>query len=240
MPESALNASRALFSLDDVSRRFSGRTVVNRVTLAVEPGELHLIVGPNGSGKSTLARLGAGLLRPNEGEVLVNGLDPRLVPDARRALGYLGHESQLYDDLTPLENLVFAARLHGLAAPVEAARQALRRFDVDPDLRSPVRRLSRGFVQRIGLARSVVHEPRLIIWDEPLTGLDAASVTRAVLVMAAERSRGAAMVVISHDLPALWPLGATVHVLHGGEILESGTMDGDLPGFQARYAALTA
>lgn len=239
MPETIPNPDQPLLSLDDVSRRFAARTVVNRVTLSVDAGEVHLIVGPNGSGKTTLARLAAGLLRPHAGDVRVAGADPRVSPAARRLLGYAGHESQLYSDLTPLHNLVFAARLQGRDNPALDARAALVRFDVDPASTVPVRRLSRGFVQRVALARSLVHGPRLLIWDEPLTGLDAASVARTVAVLEGLRREGTAVLLISHDLPALWALGARAHVLHGGEIAESAGTDEDLAAFQSRYAALT-
>ena len=179
------------------------RTVVNRVTLTVEPGEIHLIVGPNGSGKSTLARLGVGLLRPHHGRVRIDGSDPRAVEAVRARIGYLGHESQLYDDLSPLENLRFAARLHGLDDPDRAARTALDLVGVPADRPIKVRRLSRGFVQRVALARSLVHRPALLVWDEPLTGLDAGSVGRVIDLIAAEQGRGTAVMVISHDLPEL-------------------------------------
>lgn len=214
------------------------RTVVNRVTLAVDPGEIHLIVGPNGSGKSTLARLGVGLLRPHRGQVRVAGLDPRAAESARARLGYLGHESQLYDDLSPLENLRFAARLHGLADADRAARAALDLVGVPPDRPIKVRRLSRGYVQRVALARSLVHRPALLVWDEPLTGLDAGSVGRIVDLIAAEQGRGTAVMVISHDLPELWRLNAQVHVVRDGELALSADTAMGLADFRARHGAL--
>lgn len=240
MPDTPSRSHQPLLAIDDVSRRFGRRTVVNRVTLTVEPGEIHLVVGPNGSGKSTLARLGVGLLRPHAGAVRVGGHDPRTVPSARGALGYLGHESQLYDDLTPAENLEFAARLLGVSHPGAAAATALGRFGVDPEGRVPVRRLSRGYVQRIALARSLVHRPALLVWDEPLTGLDAPTVEATVAVIEAERARGAAVMLISHDLPELWRLAAQVHVVRDGEIRLSADTGMTLEQFRTSYAGLLA
>jgi len=212
--------------------------VVNRVTLAVEAGEIHLIIGPNGSGKSTIARLGVGLLRPHGGAVRIGGLDPRTEATARARLGYLGHESQLYHDLTPLENLRFGAELLGVPDRERAVAAVLDQFGVGDPRRVAVRRLSRGYVQRVALARSVVHRPELIVWDEPLTGLDAPTVARTVEIIEAERARGAAMVVISHDLPELWRLAARVHVVHDGEIRLSTDTATSLADFQAHYAGL--
>lgn len=240
MPDTPSRSHQPLLAIDDVSRRFGRRTVVNRVTLTVEPGEIHLVVGPNGSGKSTLARLGVGLLRPHGGAVRVGGHDPRTVPLARGSLGYLGHESQLYDDLTPSENLEFAARLLGVSHPGAAAATALGRFGVDPEGRVPVRRLSRGYVQRIALARSLVHRPALLVWDEPLTGLDAPTVEATVAVIEAERARGAAVMLISHDLPELWRLAAQVHVVRDGEIRLSVDTGLTLEQFRTSYAGLLA
>ena len=232
MPDPIPDLAPSLLTLDDVSRRFGGRTVLNRVTLAVEPGEIHLVVGPNGSGKSTLARLAVGLLRPHGGSVVLAGADPRRVDGVRTRIGFLGHESQLYDDLTPLANLQFAARLYGLANWDAAARTALARFEVAADTSIPVRRMSRGFIQRVALARSLVHRPGLLVWDEPLTGLDAARVERTIEVLKAEQAGGTGILLISHDLPDLWRLDARVHLLGGGEIQLSTDTGADLDQFR--------
>ncbi len=238
MPSPPASPIHHLLAIDDVSRRFGTRTVVNRVTLTVEPGEIHLIVGPNGSGKSTLARLGVGLLRPHHGQVRIDGSDPRAVEAVRARIGYLGHESQLYDDLSPLENLRFAARLHGLDDPDGAARTALDLVGVPADRPIKVRRLSRGFVQRVALARSLVHRPALLVWDEPLTGLDAGSVGRVIDLIAALQGRGTAVMLISHDLPELWRLRAQVQVIRDGEVAHSSDTSIDLRRFRDRHGAL--
>ncbi len=238
MPSSPNASHHHLLAIDDVSRRFGTRTVVNRITLTVDPGEVHLIVGPNGSGKSTLARLSVGLLRPHRGQVRIGGLDPRGVEAARARLGYLGHESQLYDDLSPLENLRFAARLHGVDDPDRAARAALDLVGVAPDRPIAVRRLSRGYIQRVALARSLVHRPALLVWDEPLTGLDAGTVSRVIDLISTEQRRGTAVILISHDLPELWRLPAQVHVIREGELVHSADTSLDLGQFRDRHGAL--
>jgi ABC-type multidrug transport system ATPase subunit len=227
-----------LLVIDDVSRRFGLRTVVSHVTLAIDAGEIHLIVGPNGSGKSTLARLGVGLLRPHQGAVRLSGRDPRTDPPIRSAIGFSGHESLLYDDLSPLDNLTFAARLHGLRGPAAVAHAALDRWHIGAERSVPVRKLSRGFVQRVALARSLVHTPALVVWDEPLTGLDSVTVERAVAVAAEERQRGAALVVISHVLPDLWRVHSHAHVIRAGEVALSTDSPGELAEFSQRYAEL--
>ena len=238
MPAPSRSPHQHLLAIDDVSRRFGTRTVVNRVTLTVDPGEIHLVVGPNGSGKSTLARLAVGLLRPHRGQVRIGGIDPRGVEQVRAQVGYLGHESQLYDDLSPLENLRFVAKLYGQTDPDGAARAALDLVGVEADRPMAVRRLSRGFVQRVALARSLVHRPALLVWDEPLTGLDAGSVGRVIDLISAEQGRGTAVVLISHDLPELWRLSAQVHIIRDGELAHSADTSIDLGQFKSQLGAI--
>ena len=225
-----------LLGLDQVSRRFGHRTVVDQVTLSVRPGEFHLLVGPNGSGKSTIARLGVGLLRPHQGTARVAGADPRSSENARRMIGYLGHESQLYADLTPVENLQFAARLHGLAQVDEAVATILDRLEVAAERLTAVRRLSRGYVQRVAICRSLIHRPSLLVWDEPLTGLDQSSLDRVVGLVESVLTEGVAVVLVSHDLPELWRLVGHVHVVEQGKIRFSATTATPLAEFRRQYA----
>lgn len=235
----APSSTQSLLVLDDVSRRFGVRTVVNRVTLTVEPGEIHLIVGPNGSGKSTLGRLAVGLLRPHGGTIRIRGADPRGAPASRASIGYAGHESHLYDDLTAEQNLEFSCRLHGVGDVAAAVAAVLDRLAVGTERHHRLRRLSRGYVQRVALARSLVQRPALVVWDEPLTGLDQRGVELALETIAAERDRGTGVVIVTHDLPELWRLPASVHVIHQGEIRLSADTSTDLAAFRREYGTLT-
>jgi heme ABC exporter ATP-binding subunit CcmA len=225
-----------ILQIDSVSRRFGRRTVIDGVSLEVQSGEIHSLVGPNGSGKSTLARLAAGLLRPHGGAVRIGGEDPRLAAEARRRIGYLGHASLLYGDLTPAQNLHFVGQLYGLA---DLDRTIAGRFDqlgVGPERDTPVRALSRGMTQRVALARSLLHRPSLLIWDEPFTGLDLASAARTVEAIRAAVAEGAAVVLISHELTELWRLTARIHVLARGVLRATADTSMALEAFRARYA----
>lgn len=233
-------ADTPVLSTSNVTRRFGRKAAVAGVSLSIGPGEIHALVGPNGSGKSTLARLVVGLLRPHSGSVAVGGHDPRLSAAARRLIGYLGHQSLLYRDLTPLENLHFVASLYQLSDPNAAATAALDDAGVGPERGTPLKRLSRGMVQRVALARSLVHRPALLVWDEPLTGLDQVSVARTVALMATVRASGTAVVLISHDLAELWRVSAQVHVLHRGTVRASADTSMPLDQFRARYAEVTS
>lgn len=167
------------------------------VSARFESGRVSMVLGPNGSGKSTLLSIVGTLARPTSGRVSHGSLG-RTRQEIRRVLGWVGHDSLCYADLTGRENIELAARLHGMAA--DAAFEAARaRFDLGAFAERPVRTYSRGQRQRVALARAVVHAPQLLLLDEPTTGLDAAAVERLNGVIRAEASRGATVIVVTHD-----------------------------------------
>lgn len=149
------------------------RSVLSGVDLDIAPGEIVAFTGANGSGKTTLLRCIAGRLRPDSGHV--GWLGVRFCkPGAARLIGMVAHEVQLYPFLTAQENLLFAARMHGLTCPAAAVRQWLHRAAIVPWGDWPAGELSRGMRQRVAIARALIHEPRVALLDEPFTGLDVA------------------------------------------------------------------
>lgn len=182
------------------------------VDLALGCGEVVVVSGPNGAGKSTLLSVLAQLARPTSGEVRYGRLE---ASEARAQIGVVAHASMLYADLTGRENLELARRLHGVAG--HGRTDALvDRFDLGPFYDRPVRTYSRGQLQRTSLARALVHSPRLVLYDEPSTGLDERSLDRLVDLVEAERDRGAIQLVITHD-PQFASRVATrrVHLVRG-------------------------
>ena len=228
--------SVAPLELEQVRRRFGRRDVVAGVSLRVGAGEVRLLVGPNGSGKSTLGRLAAGLLRPTAGTVRVGGRDPRGDGGSRGEIGFVGHQSLLYEDLTPRENLGFVARLYGLDDRAGRVERELDRLGVGPERELQVRRLSRGMVQRVALARALLAQPRLVILDEPFTGLDTPSTERLVGIIHDLRGAGVALLIVSHDLEPVWRVPARVTVLHQGSVRFEADTGLDLDQFRHRYA----
>jgi heme exporter protein A len=193
----------AAVELRSLWRAFGDRAVLRDVTIAVPPGGTLAVLGPNGAGKTTLLRVLATLLRPSSGEVEVLGRG--LPGDAWRVrgrIGFLGHEPLLYRDLTGAENLHFCARLHGLESEVTTERIAelLERVRMSRRANELVRNLSAGMVQRLAVCRALLHEPELLLLDEPRSHLDpeAAALVDPLLGSAPDRTR----VVVTHDVEA--------------------------------------
>ncbi len=167
------------------------------VSCQFDAGRVTAVLGPNGSGKSTLLSIAGTLARPTSGTVSYGDLGRnRLAVRAR--LGWLGHDSLCYPDLTGRQNIELAATLRGRSASDAFARVA-ERFELGAFADRPVRTYSRGQRQRVALARALVHEPTLLLLDEPTTGLDEAATRRLAAVVAEEAARGATVVLVTHD-----------------------------------------
>ena len=186
-------ADGAAIELDALTRAYGERLALDGVSLTLEPGRTLVIFGPNGAGKSTLLRVLATLLRPTEGTATVLG---RKLPDeawaVRGRIGFLGHESLLYRELTGRENLTFQARLFGVG--LERVDELLERLQLTRRADEPVRNLSRGTVQRMAVARAVLHDPELLLLDEPRANLDPAAGDLVEPLLS-----GRTRVITSHD-----------------------------------------
>ncbi len=226
-----------LLAATDLARAFGPHRVLRGISLSIDAGETLLVAGPNGAGKTTLLRILAGLMRPGAGEVRVRGR--RLShgdPDARRPIGLVSHQSLLYDDRTHAENLAFAARLYGLAKPAAAARDALALAGLADRGGATPRQLSRGLLQRAAIARALLHQPAVLLLDEPFTGLDARAAAQFRDLLRERAALGRALVIVTHQLAEAWELASRVAVLAGGrfalELPRAGALDDFLP----RYA----
>jgi len=186
-----------MIALEAVERRFGERVALNGVSVRVEEGQTLVVLGPNGAGKTTLLRVLAGLLRPHAGEARVLGAAlPAEAWKLRGRVGLVAHEPLLYRDLTPRENLRFHARLHSVdARRVDDVLDAVGMSERADD---PLTELSRGMVQRVAAARAVLHDPPLLLLDEPWAGLDPAAVELLEPVIG--RASGRTRVVVTHDV----------------------------------------
>lgn len=225
-----------LLQANAVERRFGNLRVLRGVSLSVAPGECHLVIGPNGAGKTTLVRILAGLARPSAGTLELSGAPFRGEAAARRAIGLLSHQSHLYDDLSAVDNLAFAARLYGIEAdPVGLASAHLAALGVTERLGESVRTLSRGTAQRVAIARAFLHAPRVLLLDEPFTGLDPASSDHVVRLLTGELRAGRGLVLVSHDVHEAWMLATHVHVMIRGAWVIDEPKSGALEPFLVRY-----
>lgn len=186
-----------MISLEGVERHYGERVALSGVSVRVEEGQTLVVFGANGAGKTTLLRVLAGLLRPHAGDATVLGADlPNEAWKLRGKVGLLAHEPLLYRELTPRENLRFQARLHGVApGRVDTVLEAVGMSGRGDD---PLSELSRGMVQRVAAARAVLHDPPLLLLDEPWAGLDPAAVTRLAPLIGV--ASGKTRVVVTHDV----------------------------------------
>jgi heme exporter protein A len=189
------------------------------VSCRFEASKVTVVRGPNGSGKSTLLSLVGTLTRASSG-VVDHGALGRRRSDVRRQLGWVGHDSLCYPDLSGRQNIELAARLQGCQVS-RAYERAAARFDIAAFGGRPVRTYSRGQRQRIALARALVHEPMLLLLDEPTTGLDPASAEKLTAIVKEEARRGATVVVVTHDLGFAAALEADVVALERGRRVDA-------------------
>lgn len=227
-----------MIEIRGLTKAFGSRTALAGIDLDIAAGERVLLVGPNGAGKTTLLRILASLARPTRGTVRIAG-QASATPAARRMIGYLSHASMLYDDLTARQNLRFYARMYGIpdaASQVEALLVAVGLARRANDL---VRTYSRGMQQRLAVARAVLHHPRLLLLDEPYTGLDTASTEALTAYLQTLLQGGRTLIVATHHPAEEGRLAERVVVLRAGRVAADEAL-GDPDGFSARYRAALA
>jgi heme ABC exporter ATP-binding subunit CcmA len=208
-----------------VSRNFGRRRALNGVTFSIGRGQVVALLGANGSGKSTLLSIAATLLEPSSGEVRYGSVTAREGgPGLRRRIGLLGHDLYIYPELTAAENLRFFAELYGVARPRERVDEALALAALTDRADDVAGSFSRGMRQRLALERALLHAPTLLLLDEPFTGLDDVSAGALRERLASERTRGAIVLVTTHELEAIDTLVDAAYVLSRGKAspLEAG------------------
>jgi len=224
-----------------VTRRFGHVRALRGIDFRLGVGESLAVFGPNGAGKTTLLRVLAGLLKPDSGEVRFGG--ERLVranAAHRRRVGLISHYSLLYDGLTAAENLAFYARLYGIADPRAAAARGLAAVGLEPRGSDQVGTFSRGMVQRLAIARALLHDPDVMLLDEPFSGLDQRAAAALRDLLGRLRAERRTMVLVTHNIDEGLELATHVAIQVAGRFASLGRRDGDLAAYRARYAEATA
>jgi ABC-2 type transport system ATP-binding protein len=223
-----VNQTSSALALDirGLSKSFE-RPAVDGLNLSVAGGEFYTLLGSNGAGKTTTLRMVTGLLQPDRGSISVFGIDALARPiDAKRIMAWVSDEPMLYEKLTPMEYLNFIAGLWTIDGAVAAprARDLLSRFDLTRHAEERCERLSKGMRQKVALAGALVHEPRLIILDEPFTGLDAGS-SRVVKDVLRERVlTGCSVIMTTHILDVAERMADRIGVMAHGRLIADGTL----------------
>jgi heme ABC exporter ATP-binding subunit CcmA len=206
---------------DSVWKYFGDYPALRGATIEVRQGACMALLGRNGAGKTTLLRILASLSKPSKGEVTLLGRSARS-PEARRRIGYLGHGIGVYDDLSAFENLSLFGRLMGLTKPAEAANDALDRVGLSRVRDGLAREFSRGMRQRLAVARAFLHQPDLLLLDEPFTSLDDRAIAVLQQLLADARARGATIVMSTHQIREAMELASDVALLERGRMVFAG------------------
>jgi ABC-2 type transport system ATP-binding protein len=223
----ALDSPLAALEIRALTKCFD-RPAVDHLDLTVRAGEFYTLLGPNGAGKTTTLRMVAGLLRPDRGSISVFGIDALADPvEAKRIMAWISDEPMIYDKLTPFEYLEFVAGLWSIDAAVAEARakELIDWLGLAPHAHERCEGFSKGMRQKVALAGALVHDPRLIILDEPLTGLDAGSARQVKNVLRERVAAGDTVIMTTHILEVAERMADRIGVIAGGRLIAQGTLD---------------
>ncbi len=231
--------SETLIAVEKLDKLFGARWALHGVTFTIGHGEIVALVGPNGAGKTTLLRTIGTLARPTAGHVWIGKIPVSEHPNAARgALGFVGHQTFMYDDLTAQENLHFYARLYDLPNASARVRAVAERTGIAHRLNDLARTLSRGLQQRLTLARMLLHQPAVLLLDEPYTGLDKVAADLLDHIMLEAKSEGRAVLFSTHDLERGLAVCDRAIIMKAGKVAHDLPRAAwrDLAGFMEIYA----
>jgi ABC-2 type transport system ATP-binding protein len=217
-----------MIELNHLTKKFGDLVAVDDLTLKVERGEFFVVLGPNAAGKTTLLRVLAGLLKPTRGTARVAGFDVQTAPlEARRRLAYVPDLPFLYDKLTPLEFLRFTGQIFQMSESriQTAARELIPRFHLEAFAGKPIEGLSHGTRQRVAIVSALLHDPEVLVIDEPMVGLDPQH-SRVVKDVLKERAQHGATVFLStHQLSVAEEMADRIGIMHQGRLIAAGTRE---------------
>lgn len=228
--------------IQKLTKAFGHQIALRGVDLSVTAGAFLTLFGPNGAGKTTLIRILASLARPSTGTVHIGGQDlSKAATAVRRQIGLISHNPLLYGDLTPDENLRFFARMYDVPKPAARIDAVLERVGLTARRRDPVRTFSRGMVQRLTIARAILHDPQIMLLDEPYTGLDLQAADMLSLVLQELATSGRTVILTTHNLEQGLEMCDRAAILNRGRVVWEGQRsEVDLVSMKEIYRRATA
>ncbi len=215
-------ANEGLIVATKVTKRYGRKRVLNGVDLMVPQGQVMALLGANGAGKSTLMRIISGLTKPDRGEVVLGGVSTRKAGhEIRRYIGLVAHAPLLYDNLSAWDNLIFFARLYDIQQPAQRIEAVLHAVDLWQRRHDAVRTYSRGMTQRLAIGRAILHDPPVLLLDEPDTGLDPASAETLARLIRALGASNRAILLTTHNLERALMWSDSISLLADGRITRS-------------------
>ena len=232
-----MSGESALLLTRNLTKSFGRFTALRSLSIEIPRGESLTIVGRNGAGKTTFLKIVSSIIRSYTGDVEISGKNLKNSDDdTRRKIGFVSHESLLYKDLTVRDNLAFYARMYGVARADERIVEMIRRVDLEAKRDVVVRALSRGMKQRVSLARAFIHEPSILLLDEPFTGLDEKASEILDDFLAEFKRSGGTAVMVTHDIDRGWKHADRVVVFEKGRIAhETSPKESSLDAFRTEY-----
>jgi ABC-type multidrug transport system ATPase subunit len=205
-----------VITVSNVVKQFGRFAALRGVSAEFDSGKFYAVLGDNGAGKTTLLRALAGLAHPTKGTISILGTTP---PDACREIGYMAHPSLLYDEMSGMENLRYFARLYGIAGD-ERCAQVVRSVGLEPELTRPVGQYSQGMRQRMSLARAILHDPKILLLDEPFSNVDVHSAGEMVHLLRGMRDAGKTLFVVTHQAALLQGVADEFIWMQAGQIVD--------------------
>lgn len=223
-----MNDSNLMLKLSNLNKKFNGTWAVRNLNLEIYQKEIFALLGPNGAGKTTTLKLIAGLLKPSQGRIEIAGYDIQRQPlEAKRLLAYIPDEPYLYEKLSGREFLEFISQLYNLPSDLSGRiiSEYIEYFQMQAYIDNLIQGYSHGMKQRLVFSAAFLHEPKLVLIDEPLVGLDPASARRVKFLLKEKAEQGATIIVSTHTLSFAEELASRIGIIDGGELVSIGTLE---------------
>lgn len=216
-----------MIEVNNLVKKIGDKMILRNLKLTVAEGETIAVLGPNGAGKTTLLKTIATLTKPTSGDVKIFGLTPKdSILEIRQNIGYLPHASLLYDHFSPLENLVFYGKLYGVKDVENRSKALIEQVGLKFFTNEPVRGFSRGMIQRTAIARAIIHDPKLLLLDEPHTGLDQKAISILNDVIHEKKKDGLTTLMVTHDIKQAAAVCDRAIVIQNGRVTGDFKMSG--------------